>query len=191
MLRAIALALPVLLAAFVATDGASASPSRAHVYFFAGKLGIFFSSGLTAMADDLRKEGVDSTVYRYQEWEAAADAIAADYRNGRVRTIILGGYSAGAISVNGVVARLSRAGIPVRLAIGLDPLQVEAVSGSVGRYVNFYNRRAGAKAIAAGRGFRGAIQNVDISNVPDIDHTNVDDDRVIQTKILDTIRSAL
>lgn len=190
-LRAVAVALPVLLT-LVASTGNAAAASRTHVYLFAGLFGAFFSTGMTTIADKLHAQGIEATVYDHSEWQSVVNDATNDYRSGRARTIILVGYSAGVLSVNEAVAHLSGVGVPVRLAIGLDPMKSTTVSGRVGRYVNFYNRSAGAKPVAKGGGFHGTIQNVDLSSlVAGVPHDMVDDNPAVQAKILGAIRAAL
>jgi hypothetical protein len=124
----------------VATSHAApaASPANgAHVYLLRGVLNVF-SLGLDGIASKLEAQGIPVTVTNYLGWAAVADEAAADYRSGRVKTIILVGHSSGATVLPDMVARLDQAGAPVKLAIGLDSVFKTSLSGRVGRYVNYY-----------------------------------------------------
>ena len=91
----------------------------AHVYLLRGVLNVF-SLGLDGIAAKLEAQGIPVTITNYLGWASVADEAAADYRSGRVKTIILVGHSSGATVLPDMVTRLDQAGAPVRLAIGLD-----------------------------------------------------------------------
>ena len=86
--------------------------SDAHVYLLRGVLNIF-SLGLDDIADKLRAQGIPVTVINYLGWSSLADEVAADYKSGRVRTIILVGHSSGATALPDMVARLE--GYPITM----------------------------------------------------------------------------
>ena len=130
------LLLAVSIGAGVAEPHA-ALKARDHVYLLRGAFNIF-SLGLDEIADKLQRYGVNTTVTNYLGWESLADEAAADYKAGRVHNIILVGHSSGATAVTEFAARLGQLGVPVKLAIGLDPTSREVASGNVGRYVNYY-----------------------------------------------------
>src|SRR5476649_2155725 len=99
---------------------ASAAPATgAHVYLLRGVLNIF-SLGLDDIAAKLEAQGIPVTVINYLGWSSLADEVAADFRSGRVKTIILVGHSSGATVLPDLVEKLDRLGAPVKLAIGLD-----------------------------------------------------------------------
>jgi hypothetical protein len=114
---------------------ASASKPHDHVYLLRGAFNVF-SLGLDQIADNLRLQGINATVDNYLGWETLADEATADYKSGRVRTIVLVGHSSGAVAVTSMAARLGERGVPVKLAIGLDPTSPMTASGHVDRYVN-------------------------------------------------------
>src|SRR6476660_6460364 len=93
-------AMLVMLSLLVFPLGVSAAtrtppPTGAHVYLLRGVLNIF-SLGLDEIAAKLRAQGIPVTVVNYLGWASLADEAAADYRSGRVKTIILVGHSSGA-----------------------------------------------------------------------------------------------
>jgi hypothetical protein len=119
---------------------AQAAPSTApgaHVFLLRGALNIF-SLGMDEIAAKLEKMGIATTVTNYLDWQAIANQAAAEYKSGRVGTIILVGHSSGAIAVTQMAARLSELGVPVKLAIGFDPTSREIATGNIDRYINYY-----------------------------------------------------
>ena len=134
---AIALLLVLPIAGNPANAAAPTPAPEAHVYLLRGVLNIF-SLGLDDIAARLRQQGIHATVENYLSWESLADEAAAEYRSGRVRTIILVGHSSGATVLPNMAARLDQLGAPVTLAIGLDSVFQTSVAGHVGRYLNFY-----------------------------------------------------
>src|ERR1700756_284217 len=131
------LLLTVPVAATPSQAVTSQGANGAHVYLMRGLLNIF-SLGLDEIAAKLEAQGIPVTITNYLGWSAVADEAAADYRSGKVKTIILVGHSSGATVLPDMVARLDQLGAPVKLAIGLDSVFRTSLSGRVGKYINFY-----------------------------------------------------
>jgi hypothetical protein len=167
---------------------ASASNSH-HVYLLRGAFNVF-SLGLDQIAESLRLQGINATVDNYLGWETLADEATADYKSGRVRTIVLVGHSSGAVAVTSMAARLGERGVPVKLAIGLDPTSPMTASGHVDRYVNYYIANGYGFAVERGRQFTGVLQNVDVEKMPDIGHFNIEKNHELQEKVIKDIRAA-
>ena len=140
---------------------ASKPKPRDHVYLLRGFANVF-SLGMDQIATKLEHRGIDTTVANYVSWPTLAEEAAAEYKSGRVRTIILIGHSSGAVAVTSMATRLSELGVPVKLAIGLDPTSHMAASGHVDRYVNYYIANGFGDPVAQGRQFTGVLQNVDL-----------------------------
>ena len=161
-----------------------------HVYLLRGAFNIF-SLGLDEIAAKLRRLGIYATVDNYLGWQGLADQAAADYKNGRLRTIILVGHSSGAVAVTDMAARLGQLGVPVKLAIGLDPTARDTASGHVDRYINYYIGNGLGVAVDKGRQFSGTLQNVDMEKHPDLGHFNIDKNPTLQEQVIKQIRAAL
>jgi pimeloyl-ACP methyl ester carboxylesterase len=159
-----------------------------HVYLLRGLLNIF-SLGLDEIGAKLQQRGISSTVHNHTMWASLADEAAAEYKAGRLRTIIIVGHSAGATAVTDMANRLAQQGVPVKLAIGLDSLEATAVSGRVERYVNFYT--GVGKQVAKGNQFSGSIQNVDLKTNTEIGHFNIEKNLAIQERVIALIQGAL
>jgi len=144
-----AAAVALLLALPIGTKANAAVPAQngtaAHVYLLRGVLNVF-SLGLDEIAARLQAQGIPVTVVNYLGWASLADEAAAEYRAGRVKTIILVGHSSGATVLPDMVARLDQLGAPVKLAIGLDSVFRTSLSGRVGKYINFYIANGNGRA---------------------------------------------
>jgi hypothetical protein len=192
-LQAAAIAL-LLLVTSIGTANAVTAPapgaSGAHVYLLRGVLNIF-SLGLDQIAAKLEQQGIPVTIANFVSWSSLADQAAAEYRSGRVRTIILVGHSSGATALPDMVARLDQLGVPVKLAIGLDSVFRTSLQGRVGRYLNFYIANGAGTPVEKSRQFQGALENVDVQNVPGVGHISIDKNEIMQQKVIGAIDAAV
>jgi hypothetical protein len=188
-LKAAAVAL-LLLALPISTIESHAVPTPgsggAHVYLLRGVLNIF-SLGLDDIAAKLEAQGIPVTVVNYLGWASLADEAAADYRSGRVKTIILVGHSSGATVLPDMVERLSQQGAPVKLAIGLDSVFRTSLSGRVGRYVNYYIGSGSGEPVAPTRQLHGSLENVNVQNVPGVGHLTIEKNEIMQRRVISDI----
>jgi len=188
-------ALTVIFLLLAVPAGAYAAPPKpaaratAHVYLLRGVLNVF-SLGMDQIASKLQQQGIRASVSNYLFWSSVADEAAADYRSGRVRTIILVGHSSGATVLPDVVERLNRHGVPVKLAIGLDSVFHTTLSGRVGRYINFYIGNGVGTPVARGKQLQGELTNVDVERMG-VGHITIDKSEVLQQRIIAAILSAL
>jgi hypothetical protein len=185
-----ATAIALLLVLPFAGNPASAAPgSDAHVYLLRGVLNIF-SLGLDGIGARLEQQGINATVANYLSWESLADEAAAEYRSGRIKTVVLVGHSSGATVLPDMVARLNRLGVPVALAIGLDSVFQTSLSGRVGRYLNFYVANGSGTQVEKTRQFQGALENVDVGGIG-VGHLSIDKSEVMQRKVIAAIDSVV
>ena len=180
----------LLLALPVSTTASHAVPASgangAHVYLMRGVLNVF-SLGLDDIAAKLQAQGIPVTVTNYLGWASVSDEAAADYRSGKVRTIILVGHSSGATILPDMVERLSQQGAPVKLAIGLDSVFRTSLSGRVGRYVNYYVGSGNGEPVAPTRQLHGTLENVNVSNVPGVGHLTIEKNQIMQRRVIGEI----
>ena len=160
--------------------------STAHVYLLRGVLNIF-SLGLDDIAAQLRQQGIPVTVANFVSWSSLADDAAAEYKSGRLRTIILVGHSSGATALPDMVAKLNQLGVPVKLAIGLDSVFRTSLTGRVGRYINFYIANGAGTPVEKTRQFQGALENVNVQNVPGVGHISIDKNQIMQQRVISAI----
>ena len=192
MLQAAALAILLLELSLgiSAAQVASTSKAREHVYLLRGAFNVF-SLGLDQIEDNLQAQGINVTIHNYLVWSSLADEATADYKSGRVRTIVLAGHSSGATAVTTMAARLGERGVPVKLAIGLDPTSPMTASGHVDRYVNYYIANGYGFPVKRGPQFTGVLQNIDLEKMPDIGHFNIEKNHQLQEKVIKEIRAAI
>jgi hypothetical protein len=183
---AVALLLMLPLGATPSHAVASSSAHGAHVYMLRGILNIF-SLGLDDIATKLEAQGIPVTVINYIGWSALADEIAADYRSGRVKTIIVVGHSSGATYLPDLVEKLDKLGAPVKLAIGLDSVFRTRLSGRVGRYVNYYIGNGNGEPVARTKDLKGSLENVNVQNVPGVGHVTIEKNEIIQRRVIGDI----
>jgi len=184
----VALALiSVPLAAGPVSAATSTSPaSSAHVYLLRGVLNIF-SFGLDDIAEKLRAQGIRVTVANFVSWSSLANEAAAEYRSGRIKTIVLVGHSSGATALPDMVARLNELGTPVKLAIGLDSVFRTSLNGRVGKYINFYIANGAGTPVARGNRFQGSLENVNVESVPGVGHITIEKNQIMQQKVISAI----
>ncbi len=173
-----------------ARAAAITSSPAAHVYLLRGAFNIF-SLGMDELAAKLQRMGIATTVTNYLAWQALADQAAAEYKSGRVGTIVLIGHSSGATAVTEMAARLSQLGVPVKLAIGLDPTSHETATGNVDRYVNYYIAHGMGTTVDRGSQFGGTLENVNMENNRDVGHFNIDKNQALQARVIGDIRASL
>jgi hypothetical protein len=185
LLQAAAIALLALVLS-VSTPVEAAPTSTAHVYLLRGVLNIF-SMGLDGIAAKLQAQGIPVTVTNYLGWASLAEEAAADYKSGKVKTIILVGHSSGATVLPDMVARLDQLGAPVKLAIGLDSVFRTSLHGRVGRYVNFYIANGKGEPVNPTTGLHGTLENVNVQSVPGVGHLNIEKNEIMQRKVISAI----
>jgi hypothetical protein len=194
-LRAAALTLLLLGVSLGVSAAGKAAPAAApkpqnHVYLLRGAFNIF-SLGMDEIASRVERMGVATTVTNYLGWESLADEAAAAYKSGRIKNIILVGHSSGATAVTEMAARLGQLGVPVKLAIGLDPTTHMTATGNVARYVNYYVAGGLGTSVDKGKQFTGNLSNVDLERNHDVGHFNIDKSRAVQDLVIRDIRAAL
>jgi hypothetical protein len=191
-LYSLVVASPLMLPAVATPSHAATSSSAngAHVYLMRGLLNVF-SLGLDEIAARLEAQGIPVTITNYLGWSAVADEAAADYRSGKVKTIILVGHSSGATVLPDMVERLDKLGAPVKLAIGLDSVFRTSLSGRVGRYVNYYIGNGNGEPVAPTRQLHGTLQNVNVQNVPGVGHITIDKNGIMQRRVIADIDSVV
>ncbi|MEI9922959.1 MAG: hypothetical protein WDN50_04985 [Bradyrhizobium sp.] len=185
LLQAAAIALSVMVLS-TGTVVEAAPASTAHVYLLRGVLNIF-SMGLDDIAAKLEAQGIPVTVTNYLGWASLAERAAADYKSGKVRTIILVGHSSGATVLPDMVARLDQLGAPVKLAIGLDSVFRTSLHGRVGRYINFYIANGNGEPVKPTSNLHGTLENVNVQDVPGVRHLNIEKNEIMQRKVISAI----
>lgn len=194
-LRVWAICLLLLSAVAISPTTARAAPSQSaaaattHVYLLRGVLNIF-SLGLDTIGARLQAQGMQVTVANFVSWSSLADEAAADYRAGRVKTIILVGHSSGATALPDMIAKLNQLGVPVKLAIGLDSVFKTRLSTGAERYINIFIGDGPGEPVRAASGLRGKLDNVDVRGTG-VGHISIDKSEAIQRRVIAEIDAAI
>ncbi len=172
-------------AAKSAQSGAEAS--RPHVYLMRGLLNIF-SLGMDQLAAEVQSHGIAADVYNHTVADSVVANIVAQYRAGDRGPYILVGHSLGADAVMTMAQSLNAQGVPVALVIPVDGTGSYAAPKNVACVVNLTQRSYAY--MRPGSGFRGKLQNVDMSGEPGIDHLTIDKSPRVQSIALNAIVQA-
>jgi len=148
-----------------------------------------FQTGMDTLADELSKHGVHATSHSHTDWKAIADRAAADYKAKKEGPIILIGHSLGADAAMEMADYLGDKGVPVALVVPFDGTQSFPAPGNVARVVNFTQRDYAY--IRPGPGFRGSLNNVDLSSNRDIDHLNIDKSPELHARVLSEVLAVI
>ena len=110
----------------------------AHLYVLLGFGNM--SPGLSEFGNRIGRRGIPTTVRNHGEWPALAQDAIAQYKSGRLRSIMIVGHSLGGSAATAMAAELGRAGVPVQLVATLDPVGGSETSSNVRRSVNIFPR---------------------------------------------------
>jgi pimeloyl-ACP methyl ester carboxylesterase len=141
--------------------------SPAHVYVLTGFLG--FQTRLHGAVNKVERGKVPVTVGHALEWSSMAASAIADYQSGKVRSVIIVGYSLGGGNALKMAAQLAEAQVPVALIVTVEPVDVSAVSPNVHRVVNYYLAHGWGSALHGGTNFHGSLRNI-VDQNPNLDH---------------------
>jgi pimeloyl-ACP methyl ester carboxylesterase len=179
----VALALSILVAV---SGTASAAPDRGpKVYLLRGFMNVF-SLGLDELSAKIEKRGIRSEVYNHTSWRRLVDEIAAEYKSGKTRKVILIGHSLGGTAVIDLAGALGQAGVPVALAVSLD-IPSAPVSGRVDTFLNLY---VNTGALSKGPGFKGRLVNNDLGKNPAVGHFSIDKVEAVHALVLRQVFAA-
>jgi hypothetical protein len=162
-----------------------------EVYLIRGFLNVF-SDGMNQMGRSLRARGVRVSVHSNGEWPALASNIISRHKAGKVSfPIIIAGHSVGGVEVPEFANALGRAGVPVKLAIGLDPgfASPGSFGPGVASVVNY--RIPSGHRYHGGKGFSGSIADVNVAGFTSTDHVGIDKDRAVQARVIGRIMAAI
>ena len=160
-----------------------------HVYLLRGFMDIF-STGMDDLNVKLNRSGIRASVHGHAEYPTIADAIIDRHRQGIRENVVIIGHSLGANACFEMAQQLGRAGVGVPLIIAYDPTAPMTVSSNVGRVVNFYSSTNGwGSPVMRGAGFRGTLNNVDLSRRGEIGHTDIDKSPALHSQSIGFIRS--
>lgn len=159
--------------------------SRSHVrrtgeiYAMRGLLNVF-SRGMDVMASRLRSKGYDAVSYNHSNWQPIAIDIVRRAKKKKVSyPIIIMGHSLGGNEASTMANYLGQHGIKVAYVATYDPTEARSVGKNIGTVVNYYLPN-GRNTISRRSSFKGKLKNINVSNITDIKHTNVEKNRKLQ-----------
>lgn len=145
-----------------------------QVYLLKG-LADIFSSGMDFLQAKLQARGIVGEVHSHSEAEELTQSAISKWRDGSRGPIIIIGHSLGADAAITMAQRLGAAGVPVALLVTFSPVDSAPVPANVARAVNYFqSNSAWHGQITRGAGFRGAVENVDLAQMPGISHFNIE-----------------
>ncbi len=153
-----------------------------RVLLLRGWFGVF-STGLDALADELKAKGIYVEVAGHLYWETAVEDIVRERAAGKVAPIVLVGHSQGANNVIDMARELAKHNVQVDLLVTLAPFLQEPVPANVLRAMNFYQSPGWGAPLTTAEGFHGKLLNIDVSNDWTITHISIDKSEKIHARI--------
>lgn len=144
-----------------------------HVYLMRGLFGIF-SLGMDDLAAKLKNAGYQAQIYQWDAWGQVVDAVNRNVAQGHRGPVVVIGHSLGANVVYDISNSLDKAQIPVLLGVLFDATEKREVPINIDTFLNFYARDGYGHIAIPGPGFRGEIDNYDLSADGNINHFNID-----------------
>lgn len=150
-----------------------------EIYSMRGLLNVF-SRGMDVMAKKLRSKGYDAISYNHSNWQPIANDIVRRAKKKQISyPIIIMGHSLGGNEATTMANYLGQRGIKVAYVATYDPTETRSVGKNIGTVVNYYLPN-GRNIIKRRKGFKGKLKNINVSNITDIKHTNVEKNRKLQ-----------
>ncbi|HLL27534.1 MAG TPA: alpha/beta hydrolase [Xanthobacteraceae bacterium] len=172
------LAIPAALA-----DTEEKAAPEARIYMLRGLFGIF-SLGIDKLAAKLRAQGYDPIILGWEQWSLAATEIVANHRRGETGHTILIGHSLGSDSTVQIANSVAPQKIPIDLIVTFDITEPLEVPANVEFFINYYQNNGVGRRAIAGPGFRGQLDNVDLSADHSLDHLNIDESDKLQQLVV-------
>lgn len=176
----------------IASDAAVNKSPRGSIYLMRG-LGNVFSLGLDTLNAELRARGVNSIVLNYASWPAIADQIVQRYKvDKNALPVVLMGHSFGADATLRLSAELARHNIPVALVVEFDVVSRVAVPNNIRHLINFYESKGNGRRLTAPPGFRGRLENIDLSTTDlSIGHLNIEKNERLHARAIAAVLGVL
>ncbi|WP_276121499.1 alpha/beta fold hydrolase [Pararhizobium qamdonense] len=155
-----------------------------QVYLFRGLANIF-STGLDEIGRKLRAAGVDAHVEGFMAWRSALNKILADRQKFGPSPIILVGHSLGANAIISLAQALEQRGIRVDYMASFAATSPSPLPANVTRVVNFYfSSHSWGAILTKGPGFKGKLDNRDLSRDLRVNHFNVEKQASLQDEVV-------
>ncbi|MEE9314754.1 MAG: alpha/beta hydrolase [Rhizobiaceae bacterium] len=157
------------------------------VVFVRGGFNVF-STGLDQMAKKLARRGVSSRIAQHTETSKTVSEIVRHQKKYGRKPVILIGHSWGANEVIHIARALQKKRIRVNYMVVFAATNPPPIPRNVQKTTNYYFKTNGwGKPVRRGRGTRGSIRNIDLSNVSGMNHFNVEESPKIQRQVIQNI----
>ena len=164
----------------------NANSDPARIYLLRGLFGVF-SLGMDQLAAKLSAQGYNPNLLSWTDASVVIDQITSARRGGDNAPVILIGHSLGSNAVIGIASQLGAQNIPIELVVTFDATESLQVPANVKRFINFFQNNGFGKPISGGPGFRGQLQNVDMSGDKTVTHGNIDEVDALQAVVTNRI----
>lgn len=155
-----------------------------EVYLMRGLLNVF-SRGMDTLAGRMRARGFDAVSYNHGDWQTYANDIIARNKAGKVSyPIIIMGHSLGGNAAPQMANYLAARGVKTSLIVAFDPTEPQVVGSGISDVVNYYLPN-GRNTFAKTSGFKGKLQNITVTHLPGIKHTNVEKNTKLQNQSIE------
>jgi hypothetical protein len=175
----------VVVAIFISWS-AYALAAGPRVILLRGWFGVF-STGLDSIGDQLKAQGIDVEVAGHLYWSTAITEILRERSAGQTRLLVLVGHSQGANNVINIARALQSHGVTVDLLVTISPFLQNSIPVNVVKAINYYQAPGWGQPVAADRGFRGKIENVNLAGDLTVTHITIDKNPKVQAGILHEI----
>ncbi|MDP3545254.1 MAG: hypothetical protein Q8S29_03660 [Phreatobacter sp.] len=179
----------------LSTASSRSAPAQAiapRIYLIRGLANVF-SQGMDDLGVKLRQRGYNATVHEHGAWSVIAAEIVTNQRasGGRHQAVVVG-HSLGANAVTDIANEVGRQGATVALSVAFDPTVRQQLVGGTRRYVNLFQSNNGwGSAVGAAPGFRGRMENIDLSLRGNITHLNIDKDAGLHAQVIAWVGQAV
>ncbi len=159
---------------------AKTAPTGKHIVggrvFLLRGLANVFSLGMDRLGAKLRAKGFPGRVTNHSHWRGFAAVLITEYKSDKsVAPIVIIGHSLGADAAVRMANYLASNGVPVRLVVAFDGVAGGGpLVNGVEEVVNYYKPDGYGRLVNASPGYKGKLNNVDLSDRKDIDHLNID-----------------
>jgi hypothetical protein len=157
-----------------------------RVILLRGWFGVF-STGLDSIAHQLKAQGIEVEVAGHLYWSTAVTEILRERAAGQARLLVLVGHSQGANNVIDIARALQSHGVTVDLLVTISPFLQDSIPANVVKAINYYQAPGWGQPVAADRGFRGKIENVNLAGDLTVTHITIDKNAKVQAGILHEI----
>ncbi|MEP9379432.1 hypothetical protein ABLE91_22155 [Aquabacter sp. CN5-332] len=180
-----------MLASALSGATAARAETAGRVYLMRG-IANFFSYGLDDLAKRLAAAGIAAEVHQFGEWQGLARDAVSWSRAHRGAPVVVIGHSLGADAAVHMAQRMTALGASPALVITFDPVGLSVVEETGGRFINYFQSDNGyGRALEAGAGFTGTIENLDLAGVPGINHFNLEKSRMLHAEVVEALSALM